>query len=338
MFAPESLITAVLDNDDRFVDASPEMVELLGPQPGHVTGRSMRSFLAPELAGADLSESATDWCGLRADGLPWCARFTTWRPARWTDQYVLAGHRRFGPIRWADDAAPVDPPRSAGVDSVISHDIRGALRGGSGFVKVVKRAVDDPAIAGLHERLTKAGEHLDIAARSVATADETAAKVVDFLRWSVRPLLVRTLPLDQLLRQAVAQSSETFDGPAPDVRHGQLPTVTVDVELVRWALAELLTNARKFSAGPVTVDVSAQSRDRFCVISMSDDGIGIDPLLADDALLPGRKLQARGDYPGVGMGLALSQVVFERHAGWLRVDAENETGATILFRLPCSSG
>lgn len=350
-------LSALIDGDGRIVDANTGLVELLGPSASQVNGASLGSFLAPEwrsevlsqidLAAGESSDSAVQWCGRRSDGLPWCADFSGWRPMAWTDQVVLSGLRRFGPVAWVDEVdLEVDPRLSVGVDSVVSHDIRGALRGASGFLSVVKRVLDDPAVASLHERLAKAGDHLEIAARSTATADEIAEKVVHFMRWAKCPFAMRPAALGPLVRQAVALSHETFEAAPAEVHLGELPEVVADVEHVRWAVAEIITNSRKFSSHAVRVELTATVEDGYCTVSVSDDGPGIDPDLTDDAFLAGRQLQPRGDFTGVGMGLTLCQLVFERHAGWCRVKSRGdsarhsggESGTTILFRLPSSSG
>jgi signal transduction histidine kinase len=124
-------------------------------------------------------------------------------------------------------------------------------------------------------------------------------------------------------------------------------------------------NARKFrrlpgdrsARPPARVDVHVASSDeraavgvdpshdddRFALIAVHDDGIGIPAALAADAFAPGRKLQPRGDYPGIGMGLALCSMVFERHAGWCRVATTDRLderrgppidGTTMVVRLP----
>jgi len=329
------ILAGVLDNE-RFMEVNPALAELMGPEPAQLTGVSIRELLAPELADSDLADPSVHRCGLRTDGLPWCASFVLWQPPGWGDQAMLSGSRRFGPNQWRRTASYSPPTSMAGIDSVISHDLRGALRGGSGFVKVVKRAVDDPQLGGLHDRLTKASDHLDIAARSLGTADEIAEKVVEHLRWSERAFLFEPVDFNALVRQAADQSNEAFDGPSADLHLDDCPLVTADQEHLRWVIAELITNSRKFTTSPVRIDVLPEILDRFVIIRFKDDGIGIAPDLAGDAVLAGRKLQARADYPGVGMGLSICQVLLERHAGWVRVEPGDGPGTTIAIRLPLS--
>jgi light-regulated signal transduction histidine kinase (bacteriophytochrome) len=216
----------------------------------------------------------------------------------------------------------------------------------------VHRLLADPAVDRLDERFSPATEHLAIAARSLAAADELAERVVQLLRWSERPLSMTVHHLPDLISAAVTRSHTTFGGEAAQMRVvGDLPDVVADDEQIEWALAELVTNARKFhhqpgqlGGAPVPMEIGLATADerraaaypddpRFAVVALRDRGIGVAPTLADDAFAPARKLQPRGDYPGVGMGLALCALVFERHAGWCRI-LTARPGATAVWRVP----
>lgn len=373
----------VLDADGMVTAADDAFVELLGPDGNQLVGTLLADRmsvdqarqLAELLTDATPSAAPMDWSGVRIDGLPWAASLALWRtPERGgttgAGPIIVSGRRRFGPVRWTADPEP-EPPTglaSTGIDGVIAHDIRGALRGGSGFVSVVARTLVEPSIARLDERLSRASEHLEIASRSLATADELTEKVVRYLRWPERVLAVEPRPLAELVADATARSRDSFDGDPAEVHlDDSLPAVLVDSEPIEWALAELITNARKFhrlpgadaeSGATTTVviepagatELATRGTDdplsdgRFVVVAVRDDGIGIDPALVRDAMLPGRKLQPRGDYPGVGMGLALCELVFARHAGWCRIVAPPpldgrpaaRRGTTVVFRLPVS--
>jgi light-regulated signal transduction histidine kinase (bacteriophytochrome) len=337
----EPLLTIVLRTDGTVVAADAAATALLGPTADQLLGSTLadrigtahRESFAKALAASPTGSAAVDLAGLRADGLPWCARLRLWSdPSSRDDNVIATGCRRFGPIRWATDTDPATVPRpGADADSVISHDIRGALRNAAGFVTVVQRTLATPSIGGLDERLTRAGGHLDIAARSLSNADDLAGGVVRLLRWAERPFTVEPLDLADVITAATTRSHAEHEGEPAEVRiDGGLPAVLADEEHLTWALAELVTNARKFHrlpgesprpGRPIVVGVSPAAGDdeRFAAIVVRDDGIGVAAALEEDAFLPGRKLQPRGDYPGVGIGLALCRQIFERHAGSCRI-------------------
>jgi hypothetical protein len=352
----DDLFTAVIDRHGVVRHADAAATRLLGAEPGvdlaELVAPEHRAALAAALAAAPAAPAAlagsppapaAPRCGRRPDGLPWVAAVCVETMPPLGDDRLLVGGRRFGPVQWFgadDEASPGPPPGPLGLDSVVSHDIRGALRTGSGFVSVVKRLLAEPDLQALDERLAQAAERLEVAAHSLANADALAAAVVDHLRWAARPLVVRSRPLANLVTAAAAEANARAPGPVPPVEvAGDLPDVVADGELVQWAIGELVVNAAKFAPPDVAITVTAEpvAEGRYTVVSVRDHGSGIDRALLDDAFLPGRKLQARGDHPGVGMGLALCRLVFERHGGWCRADAPAGPGTLVRFRLPLAA-
>ena len=121
----------------------------------------------------------------------------------------------------------------------------------------------------------------------------------------------------------------------------QLPTCmpTVDVDPVRLgqALTNLLTNAAKYTDPNGTITFTAQVRDRDLVLSVQDNGIGIDPQALGDSFtmftqLDGDGTRAEG---GLGIGLALTRGVVQLHGGTIVARSEGRgRGSTFTIELP----
>ncbi|MEZ5144450.1 MAG: sensor histidine kinase [Acidimicrobiales bacterium] len=276
-----------------------------------------RDGLARRLDGADGPVWAGRVGGRRADGLPWAADIAgTPAPAPASGEVVLAGVRVGGPVGWGP-AAPTEAP--LGLDSMLSHDVRGALRHAAGFAGVVGRSMTGAAESGeLPDGLAAAPERLEIATRAVATADEMVEAAVRYLRVLAEPWAMEAVDVGQLVARAAATARSRLAGVVPDVHvdAGDDAVLIAAPDRLGDAVAEVIVNACRFGGPEVGVTVTAGHVEEGWVrVEVVDDGPGVAAELAEDAFVPGRMLQPRGRFPGVGMGLAIVRAVVVRHGG-----------------------
>jgi signal transduction histidine kinase len=116
-----------------------------------------------------------------------------------------------------------------------------------------------------------------------------------------------------------------------------LQPVMLDEELMKRVLQNLLDNAVKFSVdGGVVKIISDYSNDgREVVVSVSDTGPGIDPLVKNrmfEKFLTGNVKNS-----GSGLGLAFCRLVVEAHGGRIWIANTGETGTTISLSIPVTT-
>jgi PAS domain S-box-containing protein len=115
-----------------------------------------------------------------------------------------------------------------------------------------------------------------------------------------------------------------------------VPTMLGDEKQIDQLLTNLISNAIKFRRHDVVlrVTVSAVTVGNEVVFSVKDNGIGIDPKYADKLFKMFSRLHTREEYPGTGMGLAISKKIVERHGGRIWFESEPGKGTTFFFTLP----
>jgi len=162
------------------------------------------------------------------------------------------------------------------------------------------------------------------------------------LQQSGRPLglLLARTELVALTRQAVLEQqlvSElhhfVFEAEAPSI------VVAVDENRAHRVLANLLTNAVKYSpeGGPVRVTLNETSNSAQVIVR--DEGVGIPQ---DD--LPHvfdwfhRGSNVVGRFAGTGLGLASARELVELYGGAISVESEEGKGSTFVVRLPLAAG
>jgi len=113
-------------------------------------------------------------------------------------------------------------------------------------------------------------------------------------------------------------------------------TVHGVAKLLRRALRNLLENARRYSSGPVTVELQGEGRD--AVLRVCDQGPGVPPEQRERIFEPFYRLPGASEREGsVGLGLALVRSITQRHHGTVHCEGQPGGGACFVLRLPCDA-
>ncbi|HEV8636358.1 MAG TPA: ATP-binding protein [Chloroflexota bacterium] len=214
--------------------------------------------------------------------------------------------------------------------SVVSHELRTPLTSVVGFTELLlSRGFDETQRAGflqlLHQeslRLTElVDEFLDL--QRIESGRQQLAPVPTDLR-AVLTHAVATRQDDPSHRLALDLSTD-------------LPLVQADADQVYQVLANLLSNAKKYSPEGGEVRVSAIARDGEVEVSVADRGLGIPPEAMARLFERFFRIDTsdRRAIRGTGLGLAVVRQIVAAHGG--RVWAESEgagRGARFVFTLP----
>jgi signal transduction histidine kinase len=106
----------------------------------------------------------------------------------------------------------------------------------------------------------------------------------------------------------------------------------IDVRLLSRMITGLLDNALKFSDGPVVFEVHQEGDD--VVLSVSDDGIGIEPDEQATIFEPFVRGSNSGEIPGIGLGLTIVRDCVTLHNGTIELASAPGKGTTFTIRLP----
>ncbi|MCU4740563.1 PAS domain S-box protein [Natronoglomus mannanivorans] len=116
---------------------------------------------------------------------------------------------------------------------------------------------------------------------------------------------------------------------------GSLPTVHGDRGQLRQVFQNLLDNALEYSDDePPRVHVSAERDGSEWIVSIRDEGSGIDSDDQARIFEVFQRLHTHEEHDGTGIGLALCKRIVERHGGEIWVDSEPGEGSTFSFSLP----
>jgi two-component system, chemotaxis family, sensor kinase Cph1 len=118
------------------------------------------------------------------------------------------------------------------------------------------------------------------------------------------------------------------------ITHDDMPDAFCDQAQIRQVFQNLIGNAVKFHGeDPPHVHVGVRREADVWVISVRDNGIGVEAEYFQEVFRIYRRLQSRETYPGTGMGLAICKRIIERHDQRLWVESEPGVGTTFFFTL-----
>jgi hypothetical protein len=111
---------------------------------------------------------------------------------------------------------------------------------------------------------------------------------------------------------------------------------TVDPNLFRAALVNLLGNAWKYSSKVerAHIEVGSVERSTGRALFVRDNGIGFDMADRERLFRPFERLKNAKDMPGTGIGLAIVHKILERHGGDIDAESAPGKGATFFVSLP----
>lgn len=112
--------------------------------------------------------------------------------------------------------------------------------------------------------------------------------------------------------------------------------VNADEDKIESVIANLISNAAKYSAKGTRISVLCERTDDRVKVSVADEGTGIAP--EDQARIFERYYRVDGIHnqhiSGFGIGLYLCAEIIQRHGGRIGVISESGKGSTFYFELP----
>ena len=217
----------------------------------------------------------------------------------------------------------------------VSHDLRAPLRTVEGFGRVLAERFGEVIGADGRGYLARV--------RNAATRmDELIDALLKMSRITREPLRHVELDLDQIAGELIAEMSQGEPARKVDVSIESGLHARGDAALVRNLLQNLLGNAWKFTSGTEFAriefahdpDVASDGGGPLAAFLVRDNGAGFEPAYASKLFRPFQRLHSGEEYDGHGIGLATVKRIVERHGGTIRAEGEVGRGATFRFTLP----
>jgi PAS domain S-box-containing protein len=209
-----------------------------------------------------------------------------------------------------------------------SHDLQEPLRMVTQYLSLVQRragqALDD-----------KTREYITFAMDGAQRMQRLIKDLLEYSRAGRLKISDEPVALGEVAAEAVRNLAMPISECDAKITVGALPSLRCDRTRMMQVFQNLIGNAIKFrKAGQQpTVDVTADVDGEAAVISVRDNGIGIDPAHFQRVFEVFQRLHTRADYPGTGIGLAICKRIVEQHGGRLWIESSPGVGSDFRFAL-----
>jgi PAS domain S-box-containing protein len=214
--------------------------------------------------------------------------------------------------------------------SIASHELKTPLTTIKGYVQVLERLLHPESSDKVKEVVKKTEIQLDRLNRLVA-------ELLDVSRIQSGKLEIHREPFNftEMVHDAVQGIQSTTSTHRIDVKGTAVDSFCGDESQLTQVVSNLVNNAIKYSPKADLVQVHLSAMGDFLKFSVTDQGLGIskdDQQKVFERFYRADKIQKY--FPGMGIGLYISEQIIKQHGGVLWVDSEESKGSTFSFTLP----
>lgn len=216
----------------------------------------------------------------------------------------------------------------------VSHDLRASLRHISSYTQLVQEE------AGPHLSADAQG-FLNIVADAARHLGVQLDALMELARVGTAVMECQSVPLGALLEQACAAVMAGYPGRTVHWQIAQtLPIVLADPTLLALAVRQVVDNAVKFTAQAPTptvrIGVYQDATQGLVHLTIADNGAGFNQELQNKLFRPFSRLHTVKQFPGLGIGLALTAKALQRMGGLVQAQGQTGAGCTVTLTIPAA--
>jgi len=211
---------------------------------------------------------------------------------------------------------------------IASHDLQEPLRMVASYTQLLSRRYKGKLDAEADEFITFA---VDGANRMQRLIQDLLA----FSRVGSRGKDMRDTSSEVALRQALRNLRTAIQESGAVVTNDPMPAVLADETQLIQLFQNLVGNAIKYqNPGVPRIHISAaRNGEGQWVLSVKDNGLGIDPQYFEKIFGMFQRLHKREEFAGTGIGLAICKKIADRHGSIITVESQLGQGSTFRFAL-----
>ena len=208
---------------------------------------------------------------------------------------------------------------------VTSHDLQEPLRKIRTFSDFAKRNIDNKEVVVKNlDRLYSSAERMSILIRDI----------LNYSRVSNGVSAKEEVDLNEVLDQVLQDFELAIEEKEAVVDSCRLPKVSGSRQQLIQVISNLISNALKFCKTTPRIKIGCRHDGEKYIITFVDNGIGFEPVFAEQIFGVFQRLHHSYEFAGTGIGLALCKRIIENHGGSIKATSTPNHGTTITLTLP----
>jgi len=214
--------------------------------------------------------------------------------------------------------------------AIAAHDLKAPLRTITSFSKILLRKYKEKINAS-------DAELFNFIINDAQSLKEMIDGLLEYSRISNENLKLTAVSLENIIFMSVSKLKASIrEKSAEIIVPDNFPMVKGHATLVEQVILNLVNNSLKFmpeNVCPVIKIACKEYDENYVLISVEDNGIGIDKKYHDTIFNIFRKLHSKGEYKGNGIGLSTCKKIVESCGGTMWLESELGKGTTFFFTL-----
>ena len=211
---------------------------------------------------------------------------------------------------------------------IASHDMKTPIRNIISFLNLAERRAEN-------ELSPELKEYIDFASKSARELNTLIEDILNYSKVEKSNSEVVNTDLNQILGHVSAAIKKQAAYRNVKVEFEQLPVLKAESSQMTQLFQNLVENGLKYNQSDLPeVKVKYHSENEKHIITVEDNGIGIEKDYYHSIFEMFKRLNNKDQYEGTGMGLAICKKIVERYNGDIWLESEPEAGSRFHLSFP----
>ncbi len=205
----------------------------------------------------------------------------------------------------------------------VAHDLKAPLGRISSYVRLLSKKVPD-----------EANHYLQNIKDDAAYMTSFLSNLLFYAEMGRSSLAKDQVDLQYAVERALNNLEIEIKARNAEIRLTNLPFIEGDLISLTQLFQNLIANSLKYCEKTPFIEIDALVDHDRLMVSVKDNGIGIDKKASKKAFEPFSRLDTKLNVEGIGLGLALCKTIAKQHHAKIEIEPNTPSGTTVMISFP----